>query len=186
MAESFEFGLIFALPQGADDPVELSNAVYDAGYEDALVGSGIPGLLAVDVEAEGDDAECVILDTARRLLKTLPTGTRLREVRPDLVSLADVAEKLNVRRQALQQRAMPLPSLGGLFRIDEVAAALAVAMEPAAGKRRPRFDLEAAGKWLRAGCAARQLNARLTTGELDPLSIEPGQHQDRATRLIAG
>ncbi|MGJ3262864.1 MAG: hypothetical protein ACFE0R_06485 [Salinarimonas sp.] len=172
VAQQFEFELVFALPDGDHDPFTLSNAVFDAGFEESLVGTGVPGLLGVELEAEGDDAESVILGAARAVMKTLPPGTRLREVRPDLVSLADVAEKLNVKRQALQQRRMPPPSIGGLYRIDEIAVALSDATKPEPGRRRPRFDMENIEKWLRAGCAARRVNAKLTTCELDPVSIE--------------
>lgn len=172
MAEKFEFELVFALPEGDHDPFDLSDAVFEAGFEGSLVGTGIRGLLGVELEAEGDDAESVILEAARALMKTLPAGTKLREARPDLVSLADVAEKLNVKRQALQQRDMPLPSVGGLYRIDEIAAALSDAMKPEPGKRRPRFVVEPIEKWLRAGYAARRVNAKLTMCELDPVSIE--------------
>ena len=185
MAEQFEFELVFALPEGEHDPFDLSNAVFEAGFDDSLVGAGIPGLLGVELEAEGDEAETVILEAARALIKTLPAGAKLREVRPDLVSLADVAEKLNVRRQALQQRKMPLPTAGGLYRIDELAVALDEAMKPEPGKRRPRFDIERAGKWLRAGHAARRVNARLTTCELDPVSIEIAPHDEKEDRRIA-
>lgn len=184
MAEQFEFELVFALPEGDHDALNLSNAVFDAGFEDALVGTGVRGLLGVEIEAEGDDAESVILQTARALMKSLPIGTKLREVRPDLVSLADVAAKLNVKRQALQQRKMPLPGTGGLYRVDEIAAAVFEAFKPEAGKRRPRFDVERGGKWLRAGHAARRVNAKLTTGELDPVSIEcVGQARKEALRV---
>jgi hypothetical protein len=186
MAEQFEFELVFALPKGEHDPVSLSNAVFEAGFEDCLVGTGIPGLLAVELEVEGDEAETTILETARTLLKALPSGTRLREVRPDLVSLADVAEKLKIRRQALQQRKMPLPSIAGLYRIDELAAVLSDIAKPEAGKRRPRFDLESAWKWFRAGSAARLVNAKLTMKELDPFSMEiasgPDTENPRATQ----
>lgn len=174
MTDRFEFVLVFALPKGEFDPLDLTDAVFQAGFEDPLVGTGIPGLLAIELETEtdGGTAEDSILAAARSVLPYLPVGTSLREIRPDLVSLADVAEKLNIRRQALQQREMPLPSLGGLYRIDELEDALARMITPDEGKRRPRFDLGPASSWLRAGRDARRINAMLTTGELDPFSLE--------------
>ncbi len=59
-----------------------------------------------------------------QVLSALPEGARLREVKPDLVSLADVAARLSVSRQALQKRDMPPPSLGGLYRASEILPAL--------------------------------------------------------------
>jgi hypothetical protein len=172
MAEEYEFELVFALPEGEHDAFDLSDAVFEAGFKDALVGTGVAGLLGVELETEGDDAESVILSAARALIKTLPVGTTLREIRPDLVSLADVAEKLEVKRQALQQREMPPPTAGGLYRIDELLEVLAAAGEPQAGRRRPRYNLMAAMKWFRAGGAARRINAQLTMKEIDPATIE--------------
>lgn len=172
MAEEFEFELVFALPEGEHDAFELSDAVFEAGFEDALVGTGHAGLLGVETEAEGDDAESAILETARALIRVLPAGTVLREVRPDLVSLADVAEKLEVKRQALQNRKMPLPVAGGLYRIDEIIEVIMEASRPGAGQRRPRFNLASASKWFRAGPAARRLNAQLTMREIDSATIE--------------
>jgi len=175
MAETFEFELIFALPEGAHDPFRLSDAVFAAGYGDAVIGTGTARLLGVALEDAGEDAETVILDAARTILKRLPAGARLREVRPDLMSLADVAAKLNIRRQALQQREMPPPTSGGLYRVDEMLEALSRATGPGPGHRRARFDLEPALKWFVAGKAARRINARLTMREIDPATVEPLQ-----------
>lgn len=172
MSEEFEFELIFALPEGEHDAFALSDAVFEAGFENALVGTGLAGLLGVELEVEGDDAESTILETARALIKVLPEGTVLREVRPDLVSLADVAEKLEVKRQALQQRKMPLTVAGGLYRIDEVIEVVMEAVKPKEGQRRPRFNLASALKWFRAGPAARRVNAQLTMRQIDPETIE--------------
>lgn len=181
MAEEFEFELIFALPEGEHDAFELSNAIFEAGFEDALVGTGRAGLLGVELELEGDEAESVILEAARALIGALPPGTVLREVRPDLVSLSDVAEKLGVKRQALQQRKMPLPVAGGLYRIDEIIEVILEVSRPAKGRRRPRFNLASAAKWFRAGPAARKVNAQLTMGEIDPATIEPAPRPERRT-----
>ncbi|OLP59643.1 hypothetical protein BJF93_11240 [Xaviernesmea oryzae] len=185
MAEQFEFEVVFALPEGDHDPFKLSDCVFEAGFEDALVGTGIAGLVAVELEAEGDDAESAILAVAAMLLKHFPAGTQLREVRPDLVSLADVAKKLHVKRQALQQREMPPPSQGGLYRVDELADSLEKAMAPKEGQRRPRFDLEPASNWLRAGRGARRINAKLTINALDPFSLNMN-HRDEPEERRAG
>lgn len=172
MTEPFEFELVFALPDGEHDPFELSDAVFEAGFADAIVGTGHKRLLGVEIEAEGEDAETVMLSAARAIIARLPAGTVLREVRPDLVSLSDVAEKLRVKRQALQQREMPPPVAGGLYRIDEMREALAAAAEPGPGRRRPRFDLPSADKWFKAGIAARRLNAKLAVHQIDPATMD--------------
>lgn len=177
MAEVFEFELVFALPDGAHDPYSLSDAVFAAGYEDAVIGTGNPRLLGVEIEASGEDAESVILTAARSILKGLPEGSKVHEVRPDLVSLTDVAEKLKVKRQALQQREMPLPMAGGLYRVDDVLTVLTAAVEPGPGRRRPRFNLDAARKWFVAGKAARRVNAKLTMQQIDPVTAEPAEAQ---------
>jgi len=178
MADLLEFELVFALPEGEHDAYVLSDAVFEAGYEDAVIGTGNPRLLGVEIEDKGEDAENVILRAARAILKGLPAGSKLHEVRPDLVSLADVAEKLKVRRQALQQREMPLPVSGGLYRVDDMLAVLTVAM--ASSRRRPRFDLEGALKWFVAGTAARQVNAKLAMQQIDPVTAEPRNAREAA------
>ncbi len=171
MAEQFEFEIIFSLPPGEHDPFILSDAVFGAGFEDAVIGTGNPRLLAVELETTGEDAEAAILEAARAIMANLPAGTELREVRPDLVSLADVAEKLDVSRQTLQQREMPLPVSGGLYRINEVAAVIESAGRPGEGRRRPRFRPEKARNWFLAGEGARSLNAKLALKTLDPCSL---------------
>lgn len=171
MAECFDFELVIALPEGNFDLVELSNALQDTELEDPIVGLGAAGQLAIGLGTEGKDAEAAILSAARVVLDVLPTGSSLREVRPDLVSLAEVAERLGVKRQALQQRAMPHPTSNGLFRIDEIADTLRRALDPPVGGRRPRFDITEAADWLRAGPGARRINARLTLGLLDPETL---------------
>ena len=46
MAE-IEFELIFALPEGEHEAFDLMDAVFEAGFEDAIVGTGVPGMLGV-------------------------------------------------------------------------------------------------------------------------------------------
>lgn len=172
MAE-IEFELVFALPEGEHDAFDLVDAVFDAGFGDAIVGTGVSGMIGVALEAASDQAEDAILDAARAIQRRLPTGSLLREVRPDLVSLADVAKRLEVTRQSLQKRKMPLPSQGGLFRMEEVAVVIMEAMQAKdAGTRKGRFAIEKAGKWLSAGKPARRVNAGLAVGVIDGVTLE--------------
>ena len=155
----FEFDLVFALPEGTADEGALLDALYEAGCDDAAVGVGASGLVGVGLTRSGRDPEAVIRETAERLIAALPAGTRLREVRPDLVSLADVAARLDVTRQALQKRPMPPPSLGGLYRASEMPPCL----DGATGKTRD--GLHAARAWFAAAPGAQRVNARLGLAE---------------------
>ena len=170
MTELFEFELTFAVPENSFDVELLSDAVFEAGVGDALVGTGNVGQLGVEIKMSGDDAEVVIVNAVRSLLQRLPENSRLHEIKPDLVSLADVADKLGVKRQSLQQRKMPIPVSGGLYRVDEVYKCLLDACEKKSSQRAPRFQIKTAQGWFMAGQAARKLNAKMTIGELDPMS----------------
>ncbi len=89
----FEFDLVYALPGEADDEAIL-DALYEAGCDDAAVGFGVSGLVGLGFTRVGRDPEVVISATVKQVMTGLPDGTKLREVRPDLVSLADVAARL--------------------------------------------------------------------------------------------
>ncbi|MEZ5716542.1 MAG: hypothetical protein R3D85_16200 [Paracoccaceae bacterium] len=58
MAE-IEFELVFALPEGDNDAFELMDAVFEAGFEDAIVGAGVPGMIGIAGSAS-DHAEDAI------------------------------------------------------------------------------------------------------------------------------
>jgi hypothetical protein len=155
----FEFDIIVSLPKGHDDEGAIADALFDAGCDDAVVGLGASGLVGLGFTRAGDDAEAVINGAITQVLSALPEGARLREVKPDLVSLADVAARLSVSRQALQKRDMPPPSLGGLYRASEILPAL----EGQPGK--VRDALESARGWFAAASAAQRINARASLGQ---------------------
>jgi hypothetical protein len=157
--ESYEFDLIFSIP-GSVDEGELLDRLFEAGCEDAVIGLGTPGLVAISLERFGSDAESAIAGAARQIAAALPEGSELREVRPDLVSQADVAARLGVSRQALQKRRLPPPSVAGLYRADELYPYL----EGSRGKLKD--GVHAARGWFRASSAAKRLNARLALGEI--------------------
>ena len=157
--ETYEFDLVFALPAGTDEDA-LLDRLFEAGFDDAAIGLGTPDLVALSLERAGSDAETVIAGAARAAAAALPAGAELREVRPDLVSQADVAARLGVTRQALQKRRLPPPSVAGLYRADELYPYLAQSH----GKLEE--GLRAARAWFRASAGARRLNARIALGEV--------------------
>ncbi len=161
--KAFEFDLVLALPDGTDEGTIL-DALYEAGCDDAVVGLGAPGLIGMGFTRAGQEPEAVISETVKQVLKGLPRGTRLREVKPDLVSLADVAARLKVTRQALQKRRMPPPSLGGLYRASEMPPYL----DAVPGKLRD--GTRAAGAWFAAAPGAQRVNARISLDDFEPLS----------------
>lgn len=157
----FEFDIVVALPKGAEDEDAIMDALFEAGCDDAVVGLGVSGIIGLGFTRAGEDAEAVISEAVTQVLSALPKGAQLREVKPDLVSLADVAARLSVSRQALQKRDMPPPSLGGLYRASEMLPAL----EAQPGK--VRDALEAARGWFASAAAAQKINARAS------LSVDP-------------
>ena len=152
----FEFDLIFALPGKEIDMDAMLDALFEAGCDDGVIGLGAPGMIGIAFTRSGTDAELVITQSVASVLKALPKGAKLREVRPDLVSQGDVARRLQVSRQALQKRDMPPPSIGGLYRASE----LAVALEAHPGK--VRDALENARAWFAAAPGAQKVNARMS------------------------
>jgi hypothetical protein len=158
-ATEFEFDLVFALPEGAGDEAAILDALFEAGCDDAVPGLGQSGLLGLSFSRAGEDAETVIRGAIADALRALPDGARLREVRPDLVSLADVAARLGVSRQALQKRRLPPPSLGGLYRARELGQALM------ASKGRVVEGMDQARGWLAAAEGAQRVNAQMGLAE---------------------
>jgi hypothetical protein len=152
----FEFDLVFALPVSAAEEGALPDALFEAGCDDGVVGIGSAGLFGLAFMRSGADAEAIIAGTIAQVLSALPAGAELREVKPDLVSLAEVAARLRVSRQALQKREMPPPSLGELYRAAEMLPYL----ERQPGK--VREAVASAQGWFAAAPAAQRINARLS------------------------
>lgn len=154
--QEFEFDLVFALPRKDVDEDAIIDALFEAGCDDAVVGLGAAGLVGLAFIRAGEDAEGVISDAVKAALAALPEGSRLREVKPDLVSQGDVAARLHVSRQALQKRDLPPPSIGGLYRASELVAFL----DGQPGK--VKDALAGARAWFAAAPAAQRINARLS------------------------
>lgn len=129
----FEFRLTFALPDADGDPAEIVDALFRAGCDDALVGTGRTGFVGLDFSRESQTAEGAIRGAVADVLRAIP-GARLVEASPDLVDLAEVARlvgctRQNVRKYAAGEAAVrerfPIPvhasPRASLYRFVEVA-----------------------------------------------------------------
>lgn len=84
MAE-MEFEPVFALPEGEHDEFEIADAVLKAGFEDAIVGTAVPGMIGVELEVANDHVEEATLDAARAMQKSFRQALCCaKEVRLDL------------------------------------------------------------------------------------------------------
>lgn len=98
----YEFTLTFSLPEGQDDPEQYLDALYEAGCDDALIGTGQRGSIALEFVREADSATAAV-ESAIKNVKTAIPDAELIEAKPDLVGLTDVAKILNCSRQNVRK-----------------------------------------------------------------------------------
>src|SRR5690625_4408471 len=120
------FTLKYALPGNDYDLDSIVDSLGEAGCDDALIGIGQPGRLALEFTREATDAKAAIgsaLDDVRRVTPF----AKLIEVAPDLVGLTDVATILGMSRQNMRkimlshQKSFPLPVHDGKIALWHLA-----------------------------------------------------------------
>lgn len=97
-----EFTLTFSLPGGQDDPEQYIDALYEAGCDDALIGTGLSGSIALEFSRKSDSAAAAVNSAFAQVTAAIP-GAELTEAKPDLVGLSDVAEILHCSRQNVRK-----------------------------------------------------------------------------------
>ena len=108
-AVEYQFTLHFRLgATGPLDDAELDQ-LYEAGCDDAAVGLGSPGHVALAFCREGASAMEAVQEAARQVLSALP-DVELVEAAPDLGGLSDVAELVEVSRQNLRKLMLNHPA----------------------------------------------------------------------------
>ncbi|ATF93592.1 Predicted transcriptional regulator [Cedecea neteri] len=127
MAE-YTFTLVFTLPKGQKDPEKWVGALGAGRCDDALVGIGVTGRIALNFIREADSAEDALLSALRDVSGIIP-GALLVEAAPDLVGLSDVAELLGVSRQYIRKvmvsrEAFPAPVHDGKTALWNLEAVL--------------------------------------------------------------
>lgn len=98
----YEFTLTFTLPQATDDINALVERLGAAGCDDAVVGVGSWGRLALAFTREAATAPAALVSALADVRRAEPRA-RLIEASPDLVGLTDVAALLGVTRQNMRK-----------------------------------------------------------------------------------
>jgi predicted DNA-binding transcriptional regulator AlpA len=96
------FTLKYQLADHDSDLDALVERLGAAGCDDAVVGMGQPGRLALEFSRESGSAEEAVR-TALADVKNAVPSARLIEASPDLVGLTDVADVVGISRQAMRK-----------------------------------------------------------------------------------
>ncbi|CRI58775.1 AlpA family transcriptional regulator [Pseudomonas sp. CCOS 191] len=121
----YEFTLKYQLTEDMDVDA-LIERLGKAGCDDAVVGSGQPGRLALAFAREGGTAREALHSALADVRQVLPDA-RLIEASPDLVGLTDVAELVGVSRQNMRKlmlthhRSFPAPVHDGTLSLWHLA-----------------------------------------------------------------
>ena len=98
----FDFVLKFDLPDPKSDPDKFVGALYDSGCDDATIGIGQHGRIALNFTREAVTALDAVASAIADVRRAIP-GARLVEATPDLVGLTDIAEILGCSRQNIRK-----------------------------------------------------------------------------------
>jgi hypothetical protein len=98
----FDFLLKFDLPDPETDPDNYVDALYNAGCDDATIGIGQHGRVALNFTREAASALEAVASAIADVKKAIPEA-RLVEATPDLVGLTDIAEILGCSRQNIRK-----------------------------------------------------------------------------------
>ena len=98
----YTFTLKYQLAEQDADHDELVERLGASGCDDALVGIGQPGRIALEFAREADSAEAALTSALFDIKRAIPSA-RLIEAAPDFVGLTDVAEVMGVTRQNMRK-----------------------------------------------------------------------------------
>lgn len=98
----YEFTLTFTLSSPGIDVDNLVERLGAAGCDDATIGVGARGRVALSFVREAESAAKAVFSGIAEVKRAIPDAT-LIEASPDLVGLTDVAELLGVTRQNVRK-----------------------------------------------------------------------------------
>lgn len=98
----YEFTLKFRLPDANADAEQFIDALAEAGCDDATVGIGQQGRIALAFTREASSAVEAIVSAVQEVRSAIP-GAELAEASPDFVGLTDVADLIGCSRQNMRK-----------------------------------------------------------------------------------
>jgi predicted DNA-binding transcriptional regulator AlpA len=98
----YNFVLKFKLAEDSADANDLVERLGEAGCDDAVVGIGQPGRIALNFTREADSAQQAIISALEDAKRAIPDA-ELIEVSPDLAGLTDIAELVGMTRQNIRK-----------------------------------------------------------------------------------
>ncbi len=135
----YEFTLTFSLPASSlpasslpasgGNPEAYLDALFEAGCDDAVIGIGGVGSIALDYGRQAESAASAVQGAIAQVQLAIP-GSEFLELKPDLVGITDIAELANCSRQNIRKfvtdskALFPQPSVSGsvpLWHFYEVA-----------------------------------------------------------------
>jgi len=104
----YTFTLKYQLTGDDHDLDAVVERLGEAGCDDALVGIGQPGRLALEFTREARNADVAVRSALADVRRALPSA-RLTKVEPDLVGLTDVADIVGMSRQNMRKLMLTHP-----------------------------------------------------------------------------
>ena len=101
--KDYEFTLNFRLPESAGEPEEFVDRLAEAGCDDAIIGTGLPGRVSLQFDRTAESAREAIKSAIENVEAAIP-GATLIEAAPDLVGLTELSSVLGISRQAVRKQ----------------------------------------------------------------------------------
>ena len=161
----FTFKLNYQLSGNDANYDSLVERLGNAGCDDALIGIGQPGRIALEFTREADSAFFALTSAMADVKRAIPTA-KLIEAGPDLVGLTDIADVVGVTRQNMRKLAVtnfatfPIPVHEGSSALWHLVDVL--------GWMLPRGAYELEPGTLEVATTAKQLNLARQVQQLEP------------------
>ncbi len=100
--KEFEFTLKFSLPDESIEADEYIERLANHGCDDALVGIGQSGRIALQFNRQAENALDAVFSAIENIKAAIPDA-KLIEATPDLVGVTDIADVLGFSRQNIRK-----------------------------------------------------------------------------------